>query len=359
MRKRKDERLQEEAYLVVNAELYLDKMQTKKEQGHAIVLAAEELQGVINEEASQIAELYVSIREQWPDIPMSPKCWNQTIQLRRLQRDKEMSAKFIERVKKVLDGTKSDSAMRDALLNGFASDAETINVPSATSQTELKYDADGKIDKEMLEIIDKCVDVRNHIDGALMPKMHQYALAFCYCTGRTLHDFRAIMDMWLNRFGGIPNEKTPPKPWKVVAGFRYLHDLLDDYGFDIFNDWVRRFGIEAKFDMVSPTVNYWQSEIASRFGKQLMFKVIDTALPYYEQYGIKPWHHCIKVGDFVYAYVWDTRVVELEIPTDVFNMSDITTDYVDSCLPLICNRAEFTRPEWLAFLDTLDLSKDK
>jgi len=59
-------------------------------------------------------------------------------------------------------------------------------------------------------------------------------------------------------------------------------------------------------------------------------KIADRAIAKYEQYGIKPWHHCIISGLKAFFYVWDTRLIEVVLPVNVLDQNDITYKVIDN-----------------------------
>lgn len=359
-RKEQNKEVNQQAYFAVDASLGLSAMQTINDKVKAIILAADDIQTKICQEADFIKiECYDRIAKEWPELGMSRKCWTDTVAMRRLQHNQNLSQTFIDKVKKLLDGGKNDTALRDAIIDGLQNNDEQMTVPSVEAAKNLQYDKAVVLDDEFLKMLDDCANTREHIDGVLYPMLAQYSQAFEYVTGETHKEFKVLLDMWHYRHGGWPSEKTPPRCWGAVARFRGLHDLLDRYGFDMFNDWVARFGMKVEYSMVTPAAFVWgyRSATASVLGKHLMFKLKDIAYDKYEHLGIKPWHHFIVIGNFAYAYVWDSREVQLQIPSTMIDLADITNEYVDSCEALLVNTADYNDPDMLDFVQQQEAAK--
>lgn len=347
-----NEEINRQAFYAVDIELGLSKMDTMKEQVRAIILAADKVQDAICMNADAIkVDAYRIIKGGYQEIGMSPKCWLDTVSMRRLQFNQNLSQEFIEKVKKLRDGAVSDIALRDSILDGMSrgTEAKNIELPTVESPKDIQYDKALAVDDNFIKLLDASAHCREYIDNVLYPKLNQYSQAFEYLTKETHKEFKTILDMWHYRNGGWPSENTPPRIWRVAAGFRFMHDLLDRYGFDMLNDWIARFGIEAKFNNVSPTAFKWGDLYAKAFGKHTMFKIREVVVDKYKAYGCEPYYHYIVLGDKAYGYVWDTRVVKIAVPANVFDLIDITTDYNDDCMPLRFNKEEFNDQAILDF----------
>ena len=333
--KKQNAELLQQAYYAVISNYGLDNTLSTNDQVHCIIEWADELQTEICAKADYIKiEAYNVVKESWPELGIPKTVWQELVHLRRLQRHTTLSDDFIAKVALTFEGAKNVTALRSTLLEAIKNNAlDSVQVPTCETEKTLQFDSTADLSEEFVELLNECADVRHEIDSQLWTKMRILGDAFCHLTKEPYGTFKHLLDLWHYRHGGWPKETTPPRIWSTIARFINEYDMLERYGFDMASSWCARLGLQTTRTMQSPTAFTFTKQ-GAKFGQYFMAKLKSDTEANYPQYPFKPWHHLICNGDYGFAYVWDTRNIEFTFDPKALNLSDLTTDYKDSCEPL-------------------------
>lgn len=324
------------AYDTLDLELGLSSMDTIAEKVQALVISGDKVMGDICEHADIIKiHMFETISEQFPELGIPNGVWLELVNLRRLKMFGNLPESVMDKIANSYLGAKNVTAFRESAISSIASDA-TMTVPTVDVPKKLDYSADTELNEEFKEILDNCATIRHKLDNELWPKLRTYGDAFTYVTEEPWAGYKFLLDMYHYRNGGWPSDKTPPRVWSIINRFAGAYRSMSKYGFGMMENWCQRFGLDIKLSMVSPTIFNFGEE-AAKFGKYTMLKIKDVATDKYTKYGIQPWHHLIIHNGLVFGYIWDSREIEVVQPSNILDISDCHTDYVDSCAPLRTN----------------------
>jgi len=335
-KKQENEEILQQAYVAIVNELKLNKEDSVNSQVHQIILYADDLQSTICQKADYIKiDAFADIKERWPELGIPKNVWLELVHLRRLQRHTSLSDDFIAKIAMSFEGAKNVTAFRSAMLDAIKNNDLEISVPTADTTKQLEFEATEQLDEDFVTLLDECADLRHELDSVLWQKMRVAGNAFCYLTKEPYGTFKELLDLWHYRNGGWPKPTTPPRIWGTIFRFIHQYDLLDQYGFDMAKSWCGRLGLKTERTLMSPTA-FQFTEQGARFGKYFMAKLKDDTQMNYPQYRFEPWHHIIgnTDNDSFFAYVWDTRIIEFGGKLSDLKITDLRTDYQDSCAPL-------------------------
>lgn len=329
---KENEELLANAYRKVEAALELFNCSDTNDKVRKIILAADDLQTQICQEADEIKiDAYATIKDDYPELGIPKNVWLELVHLRRLQRHTELSEDYIAKIAMSFEGAKNVTAFRTAMLDGIATgNIDNMQVPTCETEKVLQFESTKPLPEGFVELLNDCADKRHHLDSVLWPEMRIYGDAFCHLTGEPYATFNHLLDLWHYRNGGWPKETTPPRIWGTIFRFIREYDMLQQYGFDMAASWCNRMGLKVQRTLPSPTM-FKFTENAEKFGKYFMAKLRPDTKQNYPQYRFEDWHHLIFAGDKFFAYVWDTRDIAFYGQASDIQHSDLTTDYEDSC----------------------------
>lgn len=337
--KKENKEMLQQAYFTVIKTYDIDVHAPINEQVHAMIEHADALQDDICKKADFIKiDAYQIVKEQYEELGIPKSVWLELVHVRRLQRHTTLTDDFIAKIAASFDGAKNVTALRMSMIDAIEhNNISNVSIPTVSSAKTFTYDDGKPLPSDFIELLDECADVRHEIDSRLWTQMRLLGEAFCHLTGEPYKVFKNLLDLWHYRNGGWPKETTPPRIWSAIARFINAYDMLDKYGFDMAKNWCKRFGLETKRTLPSPTL-YKFDKAGENFGKYTMYKLKPDTEHNYPGFEFKPYHHLIiSPNGLGFAYVWDTREIEFMFDSNILNVIDVTTDYVDSCQPLVCN----------------------
>jgi hypothetical protein len=342
MAKKQNIELQRLQYEGVALELGLAGL-TTNEQVRAIILAADDVQSEICKQADTIKiDNYQVIKDAYPDLPITQGMFIELVNLRTMQLYADLSDKVKDKIMASYVGQKTFAATRQAIIDSMTTKG-SIQIPDIEEEPSIEFETTDA-DEDFIEMLNECAGIRQTIDTVLWPKLHGYGDAFCYLTGEDPRTFKTLLDMWHYRNGGWPKPTTPPRFWSIINGFVRTYDTLSKYGFEMGDAWCKRFGLKVERTLQSPTLDMFGDEMAEKFGRHLMFKIKDECLDKYPN--VQPYHHAIDINGTTLFYIWDTRVIEVTMPTSEISLADVHTNYKDNCMYLLTEDAD------IAALDT-------
>lgn len=118
--------------------------------------------------------------------------------------------------------------------------------------------------------------------------------------------------------------------FRLTKQFTYKHELtIDNY---------RNYReLAKKFRMLLPDAEEYKSTtMIQRHSRLTMHSMTIAKIKqnkvqlYDEKFGIKPWHHLLIFDDYILAYVWDTRRIEVMVPITEFQQGHITYHVIDN-----------------------------
>lgn len=334
MAKRKQENIEslQASYKIANDELHIDKL-TMIDQVHELVNAADKVLTKICEGADTIKiHTYNEIKERYANLGIPKNVWLELVNLRRLKLFTSIPDKVLERIDQSYAGMRNVAALRESLVGDLIDD-KPLRVSSVESAKALQYERDFELDSEFMDLLNNCATIRNHLDTVLWPKLKIYGEAFCYLTKEPYQNFKFLLDM-KHYQGGWPSEKTPPRIWKAIAGFRYVFETMERWGYSDHRDWAKRFGLSVKLGQQHPS-RFTFTDLAKEFSKFKQFTIRQESLANYSNLGVQPWHHAIDDGTDVFFYIWDTRLVQIMVPSMYIAETDRNYDIIDNCQPLV------------------------
>lgn len=185
------------------------------------------------------------------------------------------------------------------------------------------------------ELLEQSASIAEDAEQFFLAKIALLRDAFRWLTGESPATFNRLVKTWqdFDREDALPASMT-----KLMQSLATIAELAK-FGNTAGVNWLARLGLKIdESAKPSPTRESF-GKLANAFADLIMFKLIDGSATS-ERLSVKPWHHVISDGETCFAYVWDTRVIELSFSLAEVNMSDIDEDYIDNCQALRCEDAE-------------------
>lgn len=168
-------------------------------------------------------------------------------------------------------------------------------------------------------------------------KTNKLEQAFAYlCSPRTLHAIVASTDYTLP--AGHESDT-------ILIGINENKELITAHS--LFLTDVRTEPIDRAVLLLAmeTTLKPWQDKF-DKVSRTALINAQRDRTPIYrfkngivlaDELGIKPWHHMLFIDDYVFVYVWDTRIVEKVLPVKDFAgvMSRMLIDANDNNKPLV------------------------
>lgn len=331
-RKKKNDELLLQSYTAVDDEHKISDMSIIDQVNKLVDMADEVLTKICQSADTIRIHTYDEIVSSYPELPIPRNVWLELVNIRKLKLFTEIPEKVLNRMAQSYDGAKNVTALRESLLGNLVND-RPLKVSSLESEKALEYEQDYELDEKFISMLNNCASIRHIMDTVLWPKLKQYGDAFCYITKEPYNTFKFLLDIKHYK-GGWPSETTPSKLFKAVAGFRYVFETLTRYENPDIINLLSRFGLSITMGNPHPS-RFCQTENGKLFSKYPMFKMKDEAIQDYNCIGVMPWYHMVLSNHKLFCYVWDTRRIENVIPESSIDANDLTTDFIDSCHPLI------------------------